>query len=76
MSPKELLETALRVLVACNHGRTPASADLAILKEVFSLSANLADDELACQVIHDLSARAFRKPTQPETAPPLIDEVA
>ena len=76
MSPKELVETALRVLVACNHGRTPASADLAILTEAFPLSANLADDELACQVIQDLSASAFRKPAQAETAPPVIDEVA
>jgi hypothetical protein len=71
-----LVEIALRVLVAWNHRRTPASADLAILKEAFPLSASLADDEFACQVIHDLSARAFRKTAQAKTAPPVIDEVA
>ena len=76
MSSQELVETALRVLVAWNHRRAPASADLAILKKAFPLSASLADDELACQVIHDLSARAFRKTAQAETAPPVIDEVA
>jgi hypothetical protein len=62
MSPNELVETALRVLVAWTHGCNPASADLDILKKVFPSSANLPDDELACQVIHDLSGRAFRKP--------------
>ena len=62
MSPNELIETALRVLVAWTHGCNPASADLDILKKAFPSSANLPDDELACQVIHDLSGRAFRKP--------------
>jgi hypothetical protein len=73
---KELVETALRVLVAWNDGRRPASADLDVLKEAFPSSAKLPDDELACQVIHDLSGRAFPERAQTGTAPPVIDEVA
>ena len=76
MNPKELVETALRVLVAWNHGRKPASADLNTLKEAFPSSAHLPDDDLACQVIHDLSGRALREPTQVVTAPPVMDQVA
>jgi hypothetical protein len=75
MSPEELVEIALRVLVAWNHGRKPAPADLNTLKEALPSSAHLPDDDLACQVIH-LSGRAFGKPAQVETAPPVIDDVA
>jgi hypothetical protein len=49
MNPKELVETALRVLVAWNHGRKPASAYLEALKQSFPSSAHLPDDDLACQ---------------------------
>ena len=76
MNPRELVETALRVLAAWTNGRKPASADLNTLKEAFPSSAHLPDDDLACQVIHDLSGRAFGKPAQVETAPPVMDEVA
>ena len=76
MNPKELVEVALRVLAAWTDGRKPASTDLDILKEAFPSSANLPDDELACQVVHDLSGRAFGKPVQVETVPPEMDEVA
>jgi hypothetical protein len=76
MSPKELVEIALRVLVAWADGHRPSSADLDILTEAFPSSANLPDDELACQVIHDLSGRAFGKPAQVETVSPVVDEVA
>ena len=76
MSPKELVETALRILTAWTDGRKPASADLNTLKEAFPSSAHLPDDDLACQVIHDLSGRAFGKTAQVETAPPVMDEVA
>ena len=51
MNSRELVETALRVLVAWNDGRRPAPADLDVLKEAFPSSAHLADDELACQII-------------------------
>ena len=61
MSPKELVETALRVLAAWTDGRKPAPADLNTLKEAFPSSAHLPDDDLACQVIHDLNGRAFGK---------------
>src|SRR5664280_1430914 len=70
MSPKELVETALRVLAAWTDGRKPALADVEALKQAFPSSAHLPDDDLACQVIHDLSGRAFGKPAQVETAPP------
>ena len=76
MGPKKLVEIALRVLAAWTDGRKPAPADLNTLKEAFPSSAHLPDDELACQVIHDLSGRAFGKPAQVETASPVIDEVA
>ena len=75
MNPNELVETALRVLVAWNHGRKPASADLETLKQAFPSSAHLPDDDLACQVIHDLSGRAFGRSAQVETTP-VMDEVA
>ena len=76
MSLRELVETALRVLAAWTSGRKPASADLNTLKEAFPASAHLPDDEFACQVIHDLSGTASRKPAQVETAPPVVDQVA
>lgn len=76
MAPNKLVETALRVLVAWTDGRKPALVDLDILKEAFPSSAHLPEDELACQVIHDLSGRAFREPAEADAAPPTIDEVA
>jgi hypothetical protein len=76
MSAKELVETALRVVAAWTDGRKPASADLNTLKEAFPSSAHLPDDDLACQVIHDLSGRALGKPAQVETTPSVMDEVA
>src|ERR1035441_8179452 len=76
MSPRELIETALRVLAAWTDGRKPASADVEALKRAFPSSAHLLDDDLACQVIHDLSGRALREPTQVVTAPPVMDQVA
>jgi hypothetical protein len=76
MSPRELVETALLVLAAWTDGRKPASADVEALKEAFPSSAHLPDDDLACQVIHDLSGTAFGKPAQVETVRPVMDEVA
>ena len=76
MNPRELVETALRVLSAWTAGRKPAPADVEALKEAFPSSAHLPADDLACQVIHDLNGTAFRKPAQVEPAPPVIDEVA
>jgi hypothetical protein len=46
------------------------------MDEAFPSSAHLLDDDLACQVIHDLSGRAFGKTAQVETAPPVMDAVA
>lgn len=62
MESKLLVETALRVLVAWNGGAEPAIADVEILKSEFPLSAHLPIDDLACQVIHDLSSLVFREP--------------
>jgi hypothetical protein len=76
MSPRELVETALRVLSAWTAGRKPAPADVEALKRAFPSSAHVPDDDLACQVIHDLSGTVSRKPAQVETAPPGMDEVA
>ena len=76
MSPRDLRETALRVLSAWIDGRRPAPADLNILKEAFPSSANLPDDDLACQVIHDLNGTAHGKPAQVESSWSRLDEVA
>ncbi len=65
ISKRELVETALHVLVAWNDGRNPTPANLALLRRAFPASAHLPDDELACQVIHDLSSIAFAGPNQP-----------
>ena len=65
MDAKELVETALRVLVAWNDRRDPASVDVVVLRTAFSSCANMPVDDLACQVIHDLSGRAF--PPTPAT---------
>ena len=61
MSPKELVETALRVLAAWTDGRKPALADLNTLKEAFPSSAHLPADDLACQVIHGLGGESIRE---------------
>ena len=76
MNPRELVETALRVLSAWTAGRKPAPADVEALKRAYPSSAHLPDDDLACQVIHDLSGRALREPNQVVTAPPVMDQVA
>jgi len=39
MSPKELVETALRVLAAWTDGRKPAPADVEALKQAFYYAA-------------------------------------
>jgi hypothetical protein len=69
MDSKLLVETALRVLVAWNGGAEPANADVEILKGAFPSSAHLPIDDLACQVIHDLSSVVFREPDR-ERKPP------
>jgi hypothetical protein len=51
-------------------------SDVEALKEAFPSSAHLPDDDLACQVIHNLSETASRKSAQVEPAPPVINEVA
>jgi hypothetical protein len=76
MSPLELVQTALRVLVAWNQGREPAIADVEVLTRAFPSSAHLPQDELACQVIHDLSGRAFGNLARVEIAATMRDEVA
>jgi hypothetical protein len=76
MRRHELVETALRVLCAWTGGRDPASGDLNTLKEAFPSSAHLPNDDLACQVIHNLNRGPFRKPSEVEHAPTGIDEVA
>ena len=76
MSSKELVETALHVLVAWNDGREPAPADVDILKKAFPTWAHLPIDELCCQIIHDLSGRELREPAQERTAFEQLDDVA
>jgi hypothetical protein len=59
MAARELVEAALRVLVAWNRGCEPAWTDVASVRNAFPASAELRDDELACRVIHALSRSAF-----------------
>ena len=61
MPPKELVATALHVLVAWNDGSKPAPADIQTLKDAFPSAAHLPVDELCCQIIHDLSGRTFQE---------------
>ena len=61
MSAEDLVETALGVLVAWTERRKPVSADVDILQTAFPAYADLPVDELACQVIHDLSGRTLRE---------------
>jgi hypothetical protein len=77
VSPKELVESALHVLVAWNNGQQPNPAEIEILKKAFPYSAHLRVDELACQVIHDLSGRILPEPNRERKGPQQIkDEVA
>jgi hypothetical protein len=62
MTPKELIETALHVLVAWNSGSKPDPGEAEVLKTTFPSSAHLPIDELGCQIIHDLSGRILPKP--------------
>ena len=59
MTPRELVETALHVLVAWTESSKPDPGEVEILKTAFPSSAHLPVDDLACQVIHDLGRRAF-----------------
>ena len=61
VSSKELVVTALHVLVAWNDRRNPAPAEIQILKEAFPSAAHLPIDELCCRVIHDLCGRTFQE---------------
>jgi hypothetical protein len=75
-SQKQLVETALQVLVSWINGMDPAPTDLKILRTAFPSSAHLPADELACQVIHDLSGRAFPGHDRDPQAKSITDEVA
>jgi hypothetical protein len=70
MSCKELVETALRVLVAWNCAYQADPRDVEVLKAAFPSSSSLPVDELACQVIHDLSGRILPE-RELELKPPL-----
>ena len=59
MDQKELVEAALRILVAWSGGAKPASADVASLREAFPSWAGRPDDELACRIVQELSGRVF-----------------
>jgi hypothetical protein len=68
MSSKQLVETALRVLVAWSNRRTPDPADVLVLKAESPTSFQLPADELACEVINGLIAKPL-----PEAAPGTSD---
>ncbi len=62
MRVRHMMEIALRILSAWNEGRLPDAVDVAVLRDAFPSSAGLPDDELACQVIHDLACSQNREP--------------
>jgi hypothetical protein len=76
MDPRVLVQTALRVLIAWTHGRKPAPEDVQALRTAFPSCSALEDDELACQVIHDLSEVAFPHAELPNPLPRAVDDVA
>jgi hypothetical protein len=76
ISSKQLVETALHVLVAWNGGSDPACDDIEILQNAFPASARLPANELACRMIHELSGRAFREAEQSPVPDQRMDEVA
>jgi hypothetical protein len=78
MTSREIVKTALHVLVAWMNGREPASADIAVLQNAVPSSAHLPPDELACQVIRYLSGRAAFRESREERSPhqQLTDDVA
>ncbi len=69
-SDLELVESALRILVAWTKGRKPEPSDVLVLREAFPSLAEVPNDELACQVVHDLSSRV--SPKHEQTSQPQI----
>src|ERR1035437_6520899 len=59
MSPRELVETALRVLAAWTDGGKPASADVEALKQAFPSSAHLPGTKYAHLMVEDDSPNGF-----------------
>jgi hypothetical protein len=76
VSSKELVVTALHVLVAWNDGRKPAPAEIQLLKEALPSAAHLPVDELCYRVIHDLSGRTFQESEHYPAHQQIVDEVA
>ncbi|HTS26370.1 MAG TPA: hypothetical protein VMH81_10890 [Bryobacteraceae bacterium] len=70
MTNSELVEIALHVLVAWNQGDKPDPGEVEGLRRAFPSLANLDVDEIAVQVIHDLSSVAFEEPSPQEQAEP------
>ncbi len=75
-SSKELVETALHVLVAWIDGRKPAPGDVAALRSAFPSATDLADDDLAVLVIHDLSGTTVPDGEQPPEFETRVKDVA
>ena len=73
---KELVVTALHVLVAWNDGRKPAPAETQILKDAFPSAAHLPTDDLCCRVIRDLSGRTFQESEPYPAHQKIVGEVA
>jgi hypothetical protein len=60
-SEKQIVEIALRVLVAWTSGMEPASEDVGVVQNARPSMAQRPVDEIACQIIHDLSSVVFRE---------------
>ncbi len=76
MHRKELVLTALHVLVARVEGCEPAPADLTTLQKAFPDSAHLPDDDLASHVIRTLTGTAHRETDRVSSWERHEDEVA
>jgi len=61
---RELIETALRVLVAWNSRSQPSLTDLTKLQRAFPAWNHLPVDEMACQAFNAL--RGFAFPGEPD----------
>jgi len=76
VSDRDLVETALRVLVAWNAGNQPSPADVVILRVAFPSIAHYPEDDLACRVIHDLSGRLLPEVESEDQVLPGSDKIA
>jgi hypothetical protein len=66
MTSKEVLEAALRILVAYTSGGEPDPTHVEIVEQALSPCPDLPPDELACRAIQGIRAALNASPEPPE----------